>query len=60
MMTGTDGPYLEWWIATARETRRVLAEVLEHKVSQGLYSEETALDAARAILNGNAREALDL
>jgi predicted TIM-barrel fold metal-dependent hydrolase len=60
LMTGTDGPYLEWWIATARETRRVLTEVLSRKVYQGLYSETMALDAAKAVLQTNAREALGL
>ena len=60
IMTGTDGPYLEWWISTAHETRKVLAKVLSQKVINGLYSEDMAVEAARAILNLNAQEALDI
>ena len=60
IMTGTDSPMLEVWMAAARETRKVLTRVLARKVLDGLYSEEMALDAARAILNLNAQEALDI
>lgn len=60
LMTGTDAPTMEFWITAARENRRALARVLSGKISDGLFTEAMARDAAHAILHANAEEAYNL
>jgi len=60
LMTGTDGNCLETWMASARETRAVLARVLARRIGSGLLTEELAVEAAHATLHRNAEEAYAL
>ena len=56
MMLGGDNWHVEETFGAMRTARRLIAEVLEEKVTEGYFSRETAERLARRILSENARE----
>jgi predicted TIM-barrel fold metal-dependent hydrolase len=56
MMLGGDNWHVEETYGTMQTARRLIAEVLEEKVTGGYFSRETAERLARRILSENARE----
>jgi glucuronate isomerase len=52
----TDAYSAEWSVARSLLSRHVLARGLARKVESGEYSEDFALDVARAVVRGNAAE----